>query len=165
MKCLVIGLDGASFNILLPLVERGLLRNLRGLVERGCRARLRSVMPWQTPSAWTSYSTGVNPGQHGIFGWWRAENGRLVPNNGLYVNLPRYWEVLAATGTTCGVVNVPMTFPPRPLKGFSIAGFDYPDSVAGRPAMLSYPIGLLDELADAGLEYRVFPEWGERIDE
>src|SRR5918992_3528234 len=66
-KVLVIGLDGASFNVLDPLIEKGYMPNLARLAATGARADLRTTFPPITAVAWSSFMTGKNPGKHGIF--------------------------------------------------------------------------------------------------
>ncbi|MFQ6119651.1 MAG: alkaline phosphatase family protein, partial [Methanosarcinales archaeon] len=66
-KTLVIGLDGATFDIIDPLIEEGRLKNIKHLIERGVRGNLKSTIPPLSPVAWTSFSTGKNAGKHGIF--------------------------------------------------------------------------------------------------
>ncbi|HEM60884.1 MAG TPA: phosphodiesterase, partial [Chloroflexi bacterium] len=51
-KVIVIGLDGATFTILDPLLEKGLLPNLAGLIEEGSRGILSSTLPPMTAPAW-----------------------------------------------------------------------------------------------------------------
>ena len=64
---LLIGLDGATFTVLDPYMERGVMPFLAELSQRSTRAVLRSIMPPLTPPACTSLVTGKHPGQHGIF--------------------------------------------------------------------------------------------------
>ena len=70
---LLIGVDGATFTVLDPYIERGVMPFVGGLIERGARAPLRSVMPPLTPPAWTSLVTGKLPGQHGVFDFFQKE--------------------------------------------------------------------------------------------
>src|SRR5436853_2808441 len=70
---LVIGLDGATFTVLDPYIEDGLMPFLGELRRRGTSAVLRSIMPPLTPPAWTSLVTGKRPGQHGIFDFFQKE--------------------------------------------------------------------------------------------
>ena len=72
-KTLLIGLDGATFTVLDPLMERGVMPFLQRLAARGVRAPLRTVMPPLTPPAWTSLMTGKRPGQHGVFDFFQKE--------------------------------------------------------------------------------------------
>ena len=70
---LLIGLDGATFDILDPLMQQGAMPVLRGLIGSGVRATLRSTVPALTPPAWTSLVTGRGPGSHGIFDFFRKD--------------------------------------------------------------------------------------------
>jgi predicted AlkP superfamily phosphohydrolase/phosphomutase len=160
-RCLVVGLDGASFRVISPLVRKGALPNLSRLLEEGCHARLASVIPHQTPVAWTSYATGCNPGQHGIYGWWRepgAACAGLEPVSGAQIQEARLWEVVAAAGYRVGLLNVPMSSPARPINGFHVVGIDCPFAAPEGDPLAAYPRGLLGELAQAGLPYRIVPE-------
>jgi predicted AlkP superfamily phosphohydrolase/phosphomutase len=67
MKVFVLGLDGATWDILDPLVRAGELPHLARLVERGASGTLRSVFPPLSPVAWTGVMTGKNSGKHGVF--------------------------------------------------------------------------------------------------
>src|SRR5215510_8268142 len=66
-RVLLIGLDGASFRLLQPLITAGELPELARLMDRGCHGELRSIFPSLTPPAWSTVVTGKNPGKHGIF--------------------------------------------------------------------------------------------------
>ena len=66
-KVLVIGLDGATFDLIKPWAAQGHLPTLNHLLHNGVHAPLRSTMPPMTAPAWTSFATGVNPGKHCIF--------------------------------------------------------------------------------------------------
>ena len=67
MKVFVLGLDGATWDVLEPLARRGTLPNLGGCRDRGRRATLNSVFPPLSPVAWTGVMTGKNSGKHGVF--------------------------------------------------------------------------------------------------
>src|SRR3979409_1318657 len=71
---LLIGLDGATFDILDPLIESGVMPVLRDLIGSGVRATLQSTVPALTPPAWTSLVTGRGPGSHGIFDFFRKDD-------------------------------------------------------------------------------------------
>ena len=67
MKVFVLGLDGATWDILRPLMDAGDMPNLARLVEQGSSGTLRSVFPPLSPVAWTGVMTGKNSGKHGVF--------------------------------------------------------------------------------------------------
>ena len=66
-RVLVIGIDGATFKILKPLIKRGKLPNIAKMIENGVRGILKSTIPTSSPVAWTSFMTGKNPAKHQIF--------------------------------------------------------------------------------------------------
>jgi len=68
-KVLSIGLDGGTFCLIDPWVKAGYLPNIARLLEQGTRASLHSVILPFTPQAWGSFMTGMNPGNHGVFGF------------------------------------------------------------------------------------------------
>ena len=144
-RLLVIGLDAATFDLILPWAAEGRLPHLAGLLARGAYGPLRSVANLNSLAAWTTFMTGKNPGRHGIYWFYEHEPGsyNLRFLNGADVAEPRFWEILSAAGKRVGVINVPMTYPARPVNGFLIAGLDAPgESSPG----FTYPPGLYDEL-------------------
>ncbi|MCM4083530.1 alkaline phosphatase family protein [Paractinoplanes hotanensis] len=159
-RCVVVGVDGFTFRHIQPLLGRGLMPNMASLLRGGASARLVSSTPWQTPVGWTTYATGVNPGQHGIYGWWSPDlsSGELRPSSGATVGNARIWEILSGAGLRVGVVNVPMTYPARPLDGFLLAGLDSPFATPEVDSLFAYPRGLREELLAEGLDYRVTPD-------
>jgi predicted AlkP superfamily phosphohydrolase/phosphomutase len=153
-KAIVIGLDGGSWNTLDKLMDEGILPTIEGLVESGIRADLRSTIPPVTPSAWTSFATGCNPGKHGIFGFMTPVPGsrygyRTV--NRSDVRMPSLWRMLSGMGKRSVVINVPVTFPPEKIEGYLISGFMAP----GLDSEFTYPGELKNKLGEWGLKYRL----------
>ena len=114
-RTLLIGLDGATWTILDPYMERGLLPNLQALTERGTRAQLRSIMPPLTPPAWTSLMTGKHPGRHGVYDFFQKD----APDSEYFhfassqdVGSPTIWSVASAHGKRVMSLNFPLMFPP-----------------------------------------------------
>jgi predicted AlkP superfamily phosphohydrolase/phosphomutase len=127
-KVLLIGLDGATFDVIGPLMEQGLMPNLRALVEEGTSGNLESTRPPITPAAWTTFMTGKGPGKHGIIDFVRydPEQNRLYLNNNQRISQKTIWSILSDKKYRVGSINVPMTFPPEEVNGFMISGFDTP---------------------------------------
>ena len=149
-KTIVFGLDGACFDLLDPWLDRGELETLSGLVAEGCRTPLRSCRPATTPPAWTSLTTGVTPGKHGIFGFYgrQRDSYEVTPVSDADVHARRLWDYTSAGEVTSLVFNVPVTHPPRDLDGALVPGYLSPDEPE------TYPEGLLSSL---GLDdYRVY---------
>ncbi|MGH9759761.1 MAG: alkaline phosphatase family protein, partial [Blastocatellia bacterium] len=66
-KVMFIGLDGATFDLLDPFINKGLMPNLKKLIQDGAKGLLETSIPPITPTAWVSWMTGKNPGKHGVF--------------------------------------------------------------------------------------------------
>lgn len=127
-KTVVIGLDAATWDLMGPWVEEGKLPNLAGLINSGVRGELESAIPPLTPPAWTSFMTGKNPGKHGIFYFLEPQPGSYAMRyaNGGSRRSRTFFGLLSDAGLSVGSVNVPFTYPPEPLNGFQISGFDAP---------------------------------------
>lgn len=131
---MILGLDGATWSLVQPYIDQGLLPNVKKLASRGVRAPLRSVPNMRSAAAWTSFMTGTNPGKHGIFEFYERLPGeyRIRFVNGSWRKGRAFWEILGdpsdqgRPGKRAGVVNVPMTYPARAMKGFLLAGLDAP---------------------------------------
>lgn len=128
-RTIVVGWDGATFDIIKPLVDRGLMPNVARLMRDGSWGRLESTIPPLTPVAWTSISTGVNPGKHGIYDImvYRPERKRIVFVNAAMRAVRPVWSILSDKGRKSGVMNVPLTYPPDEFDGFAISGMFTPD--------------------------------------
>lgn len=150
-KCLVVGLDGATFDLLDPWMEEGLLPSLKKLVTKGARGELQSTIPPSTAPAWVSMVTGKNPGKHGIFDFRLGlSSGFERPLVSSYsIGAERLWRTLNRKGKRVGLINVPLTYPPEPVEGFLIAGMMTP----GPQAAYAYPARLKGQLQDAIGDY------------
>ena len=147
-RVFVVGWDGATLDLARPWAEAGLLPNLRRVLEQGACGLLRSTIPPITPVAWLSFSTGRNPGQHGVFDFLRPPRHYtdVTPTAAALSHEPTLWNRLSRAGRKPIVVNVPMTYPAERVDGVIISGAPSPsggDSFA-------YPPHLLDELSAQG---------------
>jgi predicted AlkP superfamily phosphohydrolase/phosphomutase len=152
-KLLVIGLDGASFNVIDPLIAKGYLPNIASLIAGGARANLETTFPPITAVAWSSFMTGKNPGKHGIFEFVMREqksNRQLAVNASLRQGRA-IWDILGNAGNRVIVHNFPCTYPPQAVNGLLIADFMTP---RGRRDF-TYPATLLEELETKFGPYRL----------
>ena len=143
-KTLVVGLDAACWEYLLPLLDRGEMPCLQRLLDSGTSGTLQSTMPAWTPTAWSSICTGKNPGKHGVFDMlWRSPDiGELIPIDSNVRQGTPFWKRLNAHNVRVGLVNVPFIYPPEPIDGFMVCGFGTP--AAARK--ITYPHHLLQDI-------------------
>lgn len=151
-KVLILGLDGATFDLVKPWAEAGHLPALARLMARGSHAPLESTMPPVTSPAWPSFMTGKNPGKHGVFDFIQPRGGEFGLVNASHIKGQTLWEILSEAGLRVGVINVPVTYPPRPINGFMVTGLLSPQH-----GEISYPADLLDGYHDELGPYRVAP--------
>src|SRR4051812_16898844 len=100
-KLIILGFDGADAKLTQQWMDEGKLPNLAKLRAQGSFSPLRPTIPSQTPVSWSTFSTGLNPGRHGVFDFLKrnpktyvptfaaAEEGKAPflfgPRNGLFV--------------------------------------------------------------------------------
>jgi len=121
-RLVVIGLDGADWGVLDPLLAQGRLPNLKRLIDRGTRARLLSLSPMLSPVVWTTVATGVEPTRHGVLDFVvRAPDGSVQPVSSGQRRVPTVWELLSRGGVTVGVVGYWATWPAEPVRGYLVA--------------------------------------------
>lgn len=146
-KVVVIGLDGFEPKIVEPMLAAGALPNLARLKARGGFSRVQTTYPAQTPVAWSTFATGLNPGGHGIFDFIRRDPRTYLPDLSMSryeqknaylppkaVNLRRgapIWELLSNAGIQSTIVRCPCCYPPDNIKGRMLAGMGVPDLRGG----------------------------------
>jgi predicted AlkP superfamily phosphohydrolase/phosphomutase len=144
-RTLLLGLDGATFTILDPLMAAGEMPFFKELVASGVRAELRSVVPALTPPAWTSLATGRSPGWHGIFDFFgkdAPDDKQIRVADSRDVRVPTLWSILDGQGMSSTALNFPMMFPPPQVNGFVVPGW-----MPWRQLRLGcHPKGLFDRL-------------------
>ena len=122
---LLLGLDGATFDILDPYIADGVMPFLGGLRARGTSAVLRSIMPPLTPPAWTSMVTGKHPGQHGVFDFFQKEEpGSIYFSfaNSQNVSSATVWSLASDEDRRVITLNFPLMFPAPPINGAVVPG-------------------------------------------
>jgi predicted AlkP superfamily phosphohydrolase/phosphomutase len=154
---IVIGLDGLDPTIVDGLLSQGRLPNLAALRALGTYSRVATTTPAQTPVAWSTFATGVNPGGHGIYDFLRRDPATYLPDLAFNryeqksaflppraVNLRRgipVWQVLSRAGVESAVIRCPCTYPPDPLKGRMLSGMGVPDIRGGLGTSTFYTTG------------------------
>ncbi|MDH4187717.1 MAG: alkaline phosphatase family protein, partial [Nitrospira sp.] len=140
LKLLVIGLDGATFDVIQPMIAAGELPNLAALVDKGTSGYLESTVPAFSPPAWASFMTGMNPGRHGIFGFVNYDPSSYAhldskPVTARSLAGHTFFDILSQAGYRLAVITVPITYPAWAINGYMVAGEPCPDTETG----LAYP--------------------------
>ena len=124
-KVVVVGLDGVPHSFIQKMLQGGELPNFRSLLSEGSMAKMRSTIPCVSSVAWSSYMTGRNPGKHNIYGFVDRDPKSLdiyIPTS-KNMGCQTLWESLGQQGKRVLVINVPLTYPPRPVNGILIGCF------------------------------------------
>ena len=150
-KMIVLGIDGMDPGFL----ERHWtdLPNLGRLRRQGDFRRLGTTVPPQSPVAWSTFITGLNPGGHGIFDFVHRDPATMQPFSSLgetveskhrlplgpyslplsggevrsFRNGTAFWQILAGRGIPVTILHMPVNFPPIPCKCRELAGMGTPD--------------------------------------
>jgi len=147
-KLIIIGLDAADLQLTQRFMEDGDMPRLAAIADDRCFSRLESTIPPQTAPAWTSITTGVNPGKHGIYYFYNFSTDPITITNATNSSTPRIWDYVEALKERSVVVNVPVTYPVHKISGSIVSGIPpwYIDEKG------VYPEGLLSRLKGAGYE-------------
>jgi predicted AlkP superfamily phosphohydrolase/phosphomutase len=149
-----IGVDGVPYSLLSENEE--LFPNFAALADEGTAAEISSIVPPESSACWPSLTTGMNPGETGVYGFQDREVGTYdtyVPM-GREVQADRVWDRVQEQGREATVLNVPVTFPPqrnvqRMVSGFLSPGLEkaaYPDDVREYLETLDYRIDVNPKL-------------------
>jgi predicted AlkP superfamily phosphohydrolase/phosphomutase len=156
----IVGIDGATYEIIRPMVAAGELPHIARLLREGASGDLESEKPPMTPPAWTSMFTGLNPGRHGVFHFIRRKLGTYVCelNDSRNYAGKDLMSLLGSRGWSVGALSVPMTYPPFPAKdGWMVSGIPMPlkgDTIA-------WPKGTVAEMERVlGHPYRPDVDYG-----
>lgn len=152
-KLLIIGLDGASWNVLNPFINKGYMPFLKHEIESGNSGVLRSTEPPITPTAWTSFQTGLSPDVHNIYGFRKffLKEGKLQSKILISEDIPfkRVWDVLSENNRRICLLNLPLTYPPFKINGILVSGFPVPS----QDCQFTYPSDFKKEI------FRLIPDF------
>lgn len=145
-KVFIFGVDGGSYHLLHKFIKQGYLPNYEKLIHNGAFGKFISTIPPHTAPGWTSIATGVHPGTHGVYQFWKTQGEDYIGRyqGSMDWKTQPLWKLLNEYNLKTGIVNVPMTHPPVELDGFMIS---WPLS---KTLNYSYPKTLLNEIAKEG---------------
>jgi predicted AlkP superfamily phosphohydrolase/phosphomutase len=162
-RAVIIGLDGATFDIIDPMIAAGQLPTLKKLIETGVSGPLRSTLHPNSFPGWSSCTTGTSEGMHGVYSPFIKEPGayQFRAMSALDIQTKTIWELLSERGRRVGVVNVPTTYPVVAVNGFFVTGMLTPTL----SSEFTHPPALKAELLAAVPDYIIEPHRNTNKDE
>ena len=154
-RVIIIGIDGATFDLISPWVEAGLLPTFKRLMAQGAWGSLQSTMPPVTPAAWSSLATGMNQGKHGLFDFFGRKPGTYETYlvNATHRHGAALWQLLSEAQRRVIVFNVPATYPPERVNGLMVSGLLTPNQATDA----AWPAELLTALKQAVPDFSFYP--------
>jgi len=160
-RVLLIGMDGATWDIMFPLLGQGRMPNLAALLEHGGRGVLHSIPPLISPTIWTTIATGQPREVHGITNFLTKQPYQYneVRMTTALRRVPALWNIMAGQGKKVGVVNWYAAYPAEPLPAgvFVAEGITFeriaPEYI--QPAAWVDRIKALAPLQDAEMETKL----------
>ena len=125
VKVLIVGIDGATFKVLDPLLEAGELPVMADLIQRGARGVLESRKPSRSPALWTTVATGKSPKEHGVKNFKLApvdsDKRRPILVSSLHRQSLALWNMLGPFGLQVGFLGWWVTWPAEPVNGWIVS--------------------------------------------
>jgi len=162
-RVLIVGLDGATFDLIRPWAAEGKLPRFRALLAEGAAGELKSTVPPMSPPAWSSFMTGVNPGKHGIFDFTERKPGTYEIQfvSSRHRKAETIWRILSRAGKRVCAVGVPTTHPVEPVNGVMVSGFE----ARSMNQKAIHPPELYAEIRDKVGEYIISPNIMKYVDD
>jgi predicted AlkP superfamily phosphohydrolase/phosphomutase len=153
-RAVIIGFDGMDYRLVNTFMKKGIkFPNFEKLMKEGTFAPLLSTEPPISPVAWSTFSTGANPGKHNIFDFLTTDRSNYMPKLACSDILPpkrflklgkytipiskpkielkrkskSFWQIVSSKGIFSAVLRVPFTFPPEKFYGIMVSGLGTPD--------------------------------------
>ncbi|HEX8186382.1 MAG TPA: alkaline phosphatase family protein [Blastocatellia bacterium] len=149
-RAVLIGLDGTPYTLVRRFMEDGTMPRMAEIAGRGSLLQMDTSIPDISSVAWTSFMTGANPGRHGIYGFLdlQPNSYKIYFPNSAHIKSETLWEAASRAGRRSIVINVPSTYPAKPLNGILVSGF-----VAVDLNKATYPQSLVPKLRE--MDYRI----------
>jgi predicted AlkP superfamily phosphohydrolase/phosphomutase len=149
-RMVILGFDGLDPTLTSKWMTEGKLPNMKRLAERGGMMPLTTTQSPESPTAWASFATGVNPGKHNIYDFLVRDTATYLPDLGMvrrepgrflfdYLPIARpkltslrggtsFWITAGRAGVRSSILTVPVTFPPEDVpNGELLSGLPLPD--------------------------------------
>jgi len=153
-RVIIIGFDGMDYNLMNRFMKEGKkFPNFEKISQEGIFSPLLSTEPPISPVAWSTFSTGVNPGKHNIFDFLTTDRNTYMPKLAssdiippkrvlhlgkltIPISKPKiewkrksksFWKIVSSKGIFSSVLRVPFTFPAEKFYGCMLSGLSTPD--------------------------------------
>ncbi len=132
-KAFLLGIDGATFDVIFPLIKRGKLPNMQNMMGNGAHGILQSTIPSLSAPAWVAFMTGKNPGHSGTYHFRKIninDYDNIYSQDLIDSSMFRgttFFDYLGQLGYRVGVMTIPVTYPPWEVNGFMVSGYPCPD--------------------------------------
>ncbi|MFC1632108.1 alkaline phosphatase family protein, partial [Candidatus Omnitrophota bacterium] len=169
-KVIILGFDGLSPEVIEPMMEEGNLPNFTRLKQGGSYRHLSTTNPSQSPVAWAGFSTGQNPGKHGIFDFVVRDPKTYRLSLSLsniekdrarrVIKSKCFWQYTSEVGVPTVIISCPVTFPPDKIYGRMLSGMGVPDILGTEGTFTFYTTESLNKDKDIGgkvFEIKKFP--------
>jgi len=124
-RACVVGLDGVPFSMVQHFVANGVMPRLGAIIATGALRETTVSLPEISSVSWSTFMTGKNPGEHGIFGFTDLHPGTYTQSFPSFRDLKcdTIWDRLGEHKMRSVVINQPATYPARPIHGALVSGF------------------------------------------
>jgi predicted AlkP superfamily phosphohydrolase/phosphomutase len=159
-KLVILGFDGLDPHLVTRWMQAGQLPNMAKIASQGGMSALGTTHSPESPTAWASFATGVNPGKHNIYDFLVRDTSTYFPDLGMvrrqpakflfnYIPIAKpkvlplrggtsFWVTAGREGVRASVLTVPVTFPPEDVpNGELLSGLPLPD-IRGTMGTFSY---------------------------
>ncbi len=156
-RIIILGLDGATWKVLLPLIDRGHLTNIARIRNNGATGVLESIVPPITGPAWVSMATGKNPGKTGVYDFMARRDSHFMDNVITSQDIQKhgsYWDILNKHGYRTLIFNHPMLYPPYKINGIMVSGIGAPEG-----GKITYPPEVRSQIDRIVENYRTSVDW------
>lgn len=140
-RCVILGLDGVPYEMILSLVHKGVMPRLKEILSTGKLSKMSVSVPEISSVSWSGFMTGTDSGNHGVFGFVDLEENSYEYRfpNFRDLKAPTFFDQLGEYKKRSVIINLPATYPARPLPGVLISGFVALDLKKGLYPAYYYP--------------------------
>ena len=147
-RVVVLGLDGADWELIKELIDDGHMPNLESLIDAGTSGTVQPIQPAIAPLAWTSLATGLPPDRHGVLDFTLEGD---VPTSSMVRRAPAIWDIASAFGRPSQVVSWWSAWPPTQenltvydVPGQHVPAAIYPEELASQVRSVAIPEATID---------------------